>query len=92
MKHVYIIAYQPKLPAGTDRTYYDVLEKIKSLGSWQHPMDQVWFVKTESPLNLTELCGEITELMKWGDLFVTEVGEAFGGYMPNAIWPWLRDK
>lgn len=88
-KMVYLIAYS------INERLYDysgLKEHIKSLGSFQHPMDDVWFV---SAVQLDEE-REVERLRRYlhsekDMVFITRIPESsMQGWMPNAFWTWIK--
>lgn len=73
--------------------YTDLITAIKDLGSFQHPMNSLWFVNVP---NIT--AGDISNMLhrflksRYDALYVMEVNSASGkqGWMPKAFWSWLN--
>ena len=87
---VYLIAYSIN-----ERLYdySDLKEHIKSLGRFQHPMDDVWFVSTER-LDKTKEIGALRSYLhsKHDTIFLTQIPkDGMEGWMPNAFWQWIND-
>lgn len=97
MKHIYIIVYETYDKMSYE-TYYRVINRIKDLtGDWQHPINNVWFVRSDEEKDIKEMLGNLHEAAGEKDqIFIMEVGKELGkdyvGYMPNAMWRWLRGK
>lgn len=89
--NIYVIVYHSFLRRITN-AYYDVINTIKSLGEWQHPTDELWFVKSED--SLQSILDKVGVSCNVNDvLFVSKLGEHgndYVGYMQNSIWPWLK--
>ena len=88
--NIYVIVYHSFLQ-GTN-AYYDVINTIKSLGEWQHPADELWFVKSEE--SLQSILEKVMASCNAKDvLFVSRLGEHgkdYVGYLQNSMWPWLK--
>ena len=73
----YLISYE------SDEMFHDysiVVEKIKQLGDYQHPLVPLWFVKTE--LNANEIYGAIKPLLREKDrLFIMNIAKKGGKYV-----------
>lgn len=96
MKHIYIIIYNTY--NNNYEAYYRVINRIKDLtGDWQHPVNDVWFIKSEGERDIKEMLKTLYEVADKRDrLFITEIGQKNGedyvGYMPPVMWRWLCDK
>ena len=97
MKHIYIIVYETYDKMDYD-AYYRVINKIKDLtGDWQHPINNVWFVRSDEEKNIKEMLDTLYGVAAERDcIFITEIGKEMGkdyvGYMPSSMWSWLRGK
>lgn len=73
--------------------YTEVIAKIKSLGQAQHPMETLWFVKTDLYSSATEIYRNIRPLLREKDhLFVIEISDSKNrqGWLSKTFWQWLK--
>ena len=88
--NIYVIMYHSFY--GTNNAYYDVINTIKSLGEWQHPANELWFIKSED--SLQSILEKVMMSCNAKDvLFVSKLGEHgkdYMGYMQNSLWSWLK--
>ena len=86
---VYLIAYSI-----SERLYdYSGLkEYIKSLGRFQHPIDDVWFVSADFLDEKQEVERMRHYLHSEKDMIlITRLTESsIQGWMPNAFWAWIN--
>lgn len=87
---VYLIAYSIN-----ERLYdySDLKEHIKSLGRFQHPMDDVWFVSTVG-LDKTKEIEVLRQYLHSNNdlIFMTQIPKGgMQGWMPNAFWQWINN-
>lgn len=88
---IYLIAYSinEKL-----YDYSELKEQIKSLGQFQHPMDDVWFVSSK---HLDEEY-EAEKLRRYlhserDMIFMTKITkQSVQGWMPKVFWQWLESQ
>lgn len=84
----YLISYE------SDEMFHDysiVVEKIKQLGDYQHPLVPLWFVKTE--LNANEIYRAIKPLLREKDrLFIMNIAKPDDrqGWLSKNFWQWLK--
>jgi hypothetical protein len=86
---IYLIAYSinEKL-----YDYSDLKEQIKSLGEFQHPMDDVWFVSSKH-LDEEYEAAKLRRLLhsERDMIFMTAISrQSVQGWMPKAFWQWLE--
>ncbi len=86
---VYLIAYSIN-----ERLfdYSDLKDYIKSLGWFQHPMDDVWFVATQEELNEKDEVDNLRRRLHSDKdmVFLTAISSSsLEGWMPNAFWQWF---
>lgn len=86
---IYLIAYS------INERLYDyggLKEYIKSLGSFQHPMDDVWFVSADWLDEKQEVERLRRFLHSEKDMvFITRIREnGMEGWMPNVFWTWIK--
>ena len=87
---VYLIAYN--INEGL-YDYTGLKEYIKSLGSFQHPMDDIWFVSSSN----LDVEAEINNLKKHlhgeKDMVIImpiHSNNRLIGWMPKAFWQWFK--
>ena len=83
---LYIISYTLRDGHGPEH-YIDFLRKIKSVGPWQHPTENTWFVLSDMPA--TELYRELMVQGLFAGFIVSEVVPvSTTGYMSKdtALW------
>ncbi len=74
------------------RDYAPLRDAIQALGDWQHPMESVWFVKSDkSAADIAAVLKPHINL-KYDHLFVTHIpfGAPSAGWMQKIFWRWLR--
>lgn len=86
-KMIYIISYDLKNP-GQD--YTSLYEAIKSCGDWQHPLESMWFLSTNSSAdniyNIIKPCLDNNDL-----LFISELNvKNRQGWMAKSCWDWIN--
>lgn len=86
---IYLIAYSIN-----ERLYdySDLKDYIKSLGRFQHPIDDVWFVSTRNSLNEREEIDYLRQKLHSDKdmVFMTAISDSsLQGWMPNAFWQWF---
>jgi len=85
---VFMITYDIRIK---DRDEYpEIYKTIKSLGSWCHPLESVWFVDTTTK-TATQIRSSIETRMRKGDniLVIRCVNERSGYYNESCI-DWMR--
>lgn len=83
---LFIISYTLRDGHGPEQ-YIDFLRKIKSVGPWQHPTENTWFVLSD--MTATELYGELMVRGLFAGIIVSEVVPgSTTGYMSKdtALW------
>jgi len=71
--------------------YSQVVERIKSLGDYQHPMTTLWFVNVN--ISIDEIYDIVKPLLREKDrLFITEIkdGQNWQGWLAKSFWLWLN--
>lgn len=72
--------------------YSELKERIKSLGNFQHPMNNLWFVNT-SRHSADDIYDALKDFLHDRDhLFVISVAYDADrqGWMPRSFWKWYR--
>lgn len=86
---VYLIAYSIN-----ERLfdYSDLKDYIKSLGRYQHPMDDVWFVSADQLDEKIEVGNLRRYLHSSKDMVIITPlpQDGMQGWMPNAFWLWFE--
>lgn len=73
--------------------YAPVMEAIKAMGEYQHPMSTLWFVRTN--LTADDICNRIRPLLRDKDhIFVSEVSSSTHrqGWLAKTFWQWLKQE
>ena len=73
--------------------YTPVMEMIKTLGEYQHPMSTLWFVRTNYTAN--DIYDHIRPLLREKDhIFVVEVNQQKNrqGWLAKSFWQWLKQE
>ena len=85
---IYIIAYDINEYL---RDYTHLKNAIMVQGDWQHPMDSVWFVRSDkSTADIAEVIKRYID-QRHDHLFVTPLSEApSAGWMQKAFWRWMK--
>lgn len=84
---VFLITYDLK---HTEKDYTSLYNEIKESGTDSfHPLESVWFLKTEITIN--ELTGNLRQVMEDDDmLFVVNITEQeMQGWLPRPAWEWI---
>lgn len=87
---VYEIIYELNLGLESN---YDMVDKIKSLGEWQHVTDSVWFIKSDLSLEEIKerLYSSIMFHPKCERLMIIELYDVhYKGWLPKVFWKWLK--
>lgn len=88
---VYLISYDIN---DTVYDYTDLFAAIKDLGSFQHPMNSVWFVSVPKNVTAGDITNTLRQFLKsrYDVLYVMDVNDTSDkqGWMPNAFWSWLN--
>ena len=92
MKHVYLIAYDISDDLGD---YSGLKDTIRSISDdYQHPLESIWFIKTEEPIDVKEICGKLKDCLQStvDKLYMTELSPEMnhGGWMQKVMWNWLK--
>lgn len=84
---MYLISYELKSEI---KDYSELYASIKSLGDWQHPIDSIWFVKTD--LKADAIYKYLRVHTNDGDnLLVTRVNVSdIQGWLPRVFWDWIN--
>jgi hypothetical protein len=72
--------------------YLGLKETIKTFGDYQHPMETLWFVKTNVPRDVNEMTERLRNYLHSADtIFVMQLPEnpTCQGWLPRAFWKWL---
>ena len=85
---VYLINYDPK---DSDLDYTPFFDKIKELGSWQHPLEYTWFVKVEDSISANDLYLEFKPLISERDrILIIKVDRVHKqGWLSRSFWNWI---
>lgn len=86
---IYLISYEANEML---HDYTEVKEKIKSLGEAQHPMETLWFVRTDA-FSANDIYNIIRPLLRQKDhLFVIEISGIKNrqGWLSKTFWQWLK--
>ncbi len=73
--------------------YSEMKERIKSLGNFQHPMNNLWFVNSIN-YNADDIYEALRGFLRERDhLLVMSVanGADRQGWMPKSFWKWYRE-
>lgn len=87
---VYLIAYN--INEGL-YDYSGLKEHIKSLGSFQHPMDDIWFVSSSNLNEEVEINNLKKHLYSEKDMIIImpiHSNNRLIGWMPKAFWQWFK--
>lgn len=84
----YLINYDPK---SSDFDYTPFFDKIKSYGSWHHPLEYTWFVKVEDFVSANVLYGELKPLLSERDrILIIKVDKVQKqGWLSKSFWNWI---
>lgn len=67
------------------------LRKIKNEYDWHHPIETVWFVKSDK--SAEEIFHDLYEPGTFEGFIVTEIKpECIEGWISNQFWLWLKDE
>ena len=85
---VYQISYDLNRP-GQD--YNAVIDAIKDLGAWAHPLKSMWFVDTQ--LTASGLYDVMRKFIDGSDrLFISRVTADHAGWMDSEVVEWLKGR
>lgn len=73
--------------------YSEMKERIKSLGNFQHPMNNLWFVNS-SNYNADDIYEALKGFLRERDhLLVMSAANGVDrqGWMPKSFWKWYRE-
>jgi hypothetical protein len=87
---VYLITYDLN-KEGKD--YNELYDKIKSLGSWFHPLESVWLLRPSFINDVNTIAEQLRTTMDINDhVFVVEItDQPRQGWLPKTAWEWLRE-
>lgn len=92
MKHVYLIAYDISDNLGDYSGLKDMIRTISD--DYQHPLESIWFIKTEEPIDAKEICGKLKDCFQStaDKLYMTELSSEMNHceWMPKVMWNWLK--
>lgn len=86
---IFNISYDLTAPG---RDYEDLIDKIKELGNWAHPVQSTWLVDTN--MSLTDVRSSLVAIMDSNDkLIVTTCskGAAWQKLHPDVV-AWIKEK
>lgn len=86
--NVYIISYDLKIPG---RDYTSLYEKIKGLGDWQHPLESVWLLATDT-YDEDSIYRELKPTLDNNDLLlILKVNpKNRQGWLAVSFWEWME--
>lgn len=87
---LYVITYDLKRP---EQNYPELINAIKGLGTWAHPMQSTWLVVPNMYLMnaASEIYNQLRRHMDSNDLlWISRVTEDHQGYLSNEIVDWLK--
>lgn len=88
---IYIITYEIN---DTVYDYTELFNAIKSIGKYQHPMPNIWFVSSSntSPDEIASLLRSNFQ-SSHDHLYVMEVNSDSKrqGWLPRSFWAWLKN-
>ena len=85
---LYQISYDLK---DENKDYTPLYAAIKKLGEWQHPLETVWYVKTDAPMSEVyyNLMGTIEQ--KSDKIIISAiVTQNVGGRAASEFWDWIN--
>lgn len=89
---VYLISYDI---SDSLYDYTSLVERIKKMGDYQHPMKYLWFVRADDT-NVNEISDSLRAEFKSNTdhLFVTEFrpDTSMQGWLPRSFWQWLKQR
>lgn len=85
---VYLINYDPK---DSDFDYTPLFDKIKSYGSWHHPLEYTWFVKVGDSVLANDLYTALKPLISERDrILIIKVDRVHNqGWLSRSFWDWI---
>ena len=86
---LYQISYELK---AENKDYTPLYAAIKKLGEWQHPLETVWYVKTDAPMS--EVFQNLMETIEQkSDKIIITVIETrnFAGRAASEFWDWIKN-
>jgi len=85
---IYSISYDLNTPG---QNYQDLYETIKKAQGWAHPMDSLWFIKTNETVQ--QWCDRLRAKIDQNDeLFIVDItGKPNCGWMSKKMWEWLSN-
>ena len=87
---VFSISYGIKTETEIEK-WLRFLRKIKHEYDWHHPIETVWFVKSDK--SAEDIYHDLYEPGTFNGFIVTEIKpECIEGWASNQFWLWLKDK
>lgn len=75
--------------------YTELKQYIKSLGQYQHPMSDVWFVRADD-LNVDDVVKDLHRFLRSNNdtVLIVEISNDadMQGWMPRAFWQWYYNQ
>ncbi len=86
----YIVSYDLKNPG---RDYTALYDAIKSIGEWQHPLESVWIVATNT-CNENSIYEKVKPELDPNDLLLIFKIEPKKrqGWLAKSFWTWMKTK
>lgn len=71
------------------QNYDGLINEIKKSPDWCKPTESYWFISTRESAN--QVYERLSKYIDRNDyLIVIKVGGQYQGWLPNAIWGWLK--
>ncbi len=89
--NLYIITYSLSGELSELR-WLEFLKKIKAAGEWNHPLETVWFLKSDKSKD--ELLSELYTPGCFTGICIAKIESSgdVAGLMPAPLWKWLEVK
>lgn len=88
---IYLIGYE------INEQLYDyagLKEAIKSYGDYQHPMENMWFIRVRADIGVSEVAENLRSHLHFDSdhLYVMQVLRDVPrqGWLPRSFWKWLK--
>lgn len=77
---------------GKEKNYDELIQAIKSEGSWWHYLESFWIIETEK--NTEELNNQLIKFLDEDDrLFVFDVASNnYNGFLPQKAYDWIKNR
>jgi len=89
MIKTFLITYDLKEIGRSPRDFSKFYDKIKEIGTWKHPIESTWIIKTEN-LIARDIYDRLKPLINDTDsIFIVEITNSDkSGWLGKSFWQW----